>query len=1758
MATTVSNTTFSGVYKDDFLDSDNYHRILFNSGKALQARELTQSQTIINKEIERFGSNIFREGGAVNGGNITLNNKVEFIKLVSNPFAGFDASTIVGKEFTVQSPNPQLKVKVLETIAASGSDPDTLIVEYTDTSSGTSSDTPIRVGNSNVLSNSTLGSGFDMTTVSAGASGAGTRASITEGSFFVQGHFVFVAAQTVTISKYSSIPTDDIGFLVTEQVIGIADDAALYDNQGASPNLAAPGADRYRIRLTLTTRTAAGSNNFVYLGRVANGKLADEVTVTESYNQLSNLLAQRTKEESGNYVAKPFNISFTNIDTNSLKLHVSDGIAYVDGYRLELDERDIVVPKATTTTTINAETASAAYGSYVLGYGNDIVGNNGDIVNQGLPDIQTFGRFNLRDGVSNGRTSTFGGATIGTARCRAIYRDATGHYRFYLFDIRMNPGQSFSSTKSFGTSHTDFVNVVLEGGQAVLKETLSNSLLFQLPRTRPAFDGITGVSMLAQQRYSIASASGTSMTGQGTLTTGISTFSGGTNWVVSDTDSAIIPATISNVGATFDISGLTVGQDYDILAQVSIAGSTNMSQRSKTLTESTITKSFPGAADSDGTGFKFLSLDQPDIFAVKSIKVNDSAGADLSENFTLDNGQRDNYYGIGRLLPKAGVAIPAGNIFVRFQHFNHEPTLASGLAGRRAYFDVTSYKNQETPANGGAGVLHTGVTYDTIPDHTLADGTVVSLRDVLDFRPVATKENFGRIGEHDFDITFDSDGNASNPLIHLLPQPGANPIVDVNYFLPRKDRLVAATKDIRGRRIPTGELRYIQGIPSLTPELPAVPAGAMALYNIDLNPKTIDAKDLSAQIVNNKRFTMADIAGLENRIDKIEELTALSLLELNTSSLAVLDSAGNTRTKAGFLVDNFVDYAFTDEQNLEQRAVVNTEDGTLGPRNRPKATRLLYDSASGDTTTIRKADIALLPITNDAVSFIKQDLATTTENINPFAVIQSRGHIDLSPQTDTWVETEYLADNIVAGGTEFIDRNAIRTSSLSLWRNNWIGFPQGNRVLVRGRVTTRRDFINDRVLDISILPFMRSIKVFFRAQGLRRKTQHFPYFGNTDISSFTRQEDSSAFTRFSTRTDDAGNLFTNNTSHPSGSTSLISDSAGKIIGSFIIPSTSTTKFNTGAQTFKLLDITGGLDSNAISSASATFSANGILETRQRTFQDVRIEERFVVEEIVQRRDPLAQSFFVSDVENPNGIHVTKVNVFFATKEDNFGVPVQAQIRRIENGVPTDRPISGAVKFLQPAEITNVTPLTNSTTMANVRTAPTSFVFDEPVYLTPGQEYAVVLLAESTAYTVYVSETYEFVLGSSSERIKRQPSLGSLFLSQNGSTWTPEQTKDLMFEIFRAEFSTSGVAVLKNAPIPSQLLSSNPFNTTASSSTVRVTHAGHGFAKGDAVTISGSTAVGGLADSNFNTSHLITAVDHTGYTFTAKNHDSASAPAQLATSTVFGGGSAVTATQNSVVDIFVPQVQTMIAPNTTVSGQIKLSNGVSYAGSVKRSATTSAGSTYTAGSFIDCQLNEINFNNAPGVILSDSNQAAASINPSANVKLTLTTNDTKVSPVIDLQRLNLLAFENIIDHQDSAAGISVLRNVPISIVDETDNQDGTAAAKHVTKPVVLQESAVGLKILFAANRPDAASFRVYFRTGTADDDLTAQTYTEVSQEGDNPADDDKNTFREYEYLAGGQGGGLQSFTKFQVKIVMNSSNSSKVPAIKDLRIIALVT
>ena len=132
MANKFTEKVFSDTYKDDYKDSDNYYRILFNSGKALQARELTQMQTIIQKEIERFGRNIFKEGASVNPGGPTLNTRYEFIKLnTSTNTLPADVSNIINDEFIGQ--DSTFKFVVLEVVEATATDPATLYVRYTDT-----------------------------------------------------------------------------------------------------------------------------------------------------------------------------------------------------------------------------------------------------------------------------------------------------------------------------------------------------------------------------------------------------------------------------------------------------------------------------------------------------------------------------------------------------------------------------------------------------------------------------------------------------------------------------------------------------------------------------------------------------------------------------------------------------------------------------------------------------------------------------------------------------------------------------------------------------------------------------------------------------------------------------------------------------------------------------------------------------------------------------------------------------------------------------------------------------------------------------------------------------------------------------------------------------------------------------------------------------------------------------------------------------------------------------------------------------------------------------------------------------------------------------------------------------------------------------------------------------------------------------------------------------------------------------------------
>ncbi len=267
---------------------------------------------------------------------------------------------------------------------------------------------------------------------------------------------------------------------------------------------------------------------------------------------------------------------------------------------------------------------------------------------------------------------------------------------------------------------------------------------------------------------------------------------------------------------------------------------------------------------------------------------------------------------------------------------------------------------------------------------------------------------------------------------------------------------------------------------------------------------------------------------------------------------------------------------------------------------------------------------------------------------------------------------------------------------------------------------------------------------------------------------------------------------------------LVSDISANLLGSFYIPDPDVgvhPRFETGEKIFTLINNESLDRNNAQTTADEGFRSTGILETVQEDIISVR-NARFESQDIAESRntgqwtevagtrevtqfqrwnrppnsDPLAQSFFVEDA---NGIFLTSCDVYFATKDDTE-LPVTFQIRTMENGRPTTMVVPFAEIVKSPSEIS---------VSANGSVA-TTFTFDAPIYLEGGTEYAIVMLSESYKYSAIISRVGESDLITGSF-IAQQPFLGSLFKSQNGSTWEPSQWEDLKFTLYRADYATTG-------------------------------------------------------------------------------------------------------------------------------------------------------------------------------------------------------------------------------------------------------------------------------------------------------------------------------------------------------------------------------
>jgi len=525
---------------------------------------------------------------------------------------------------------------------------------------------------------------------------------------------------------------------------------------------------------------------------------------------------------------------------------------------------------------------------------------------------------------------------------------------------------------------------------------------------------------------------------------------------------------------------------------------------------------------------------------------------------------------------------------------------------------------------------------------------------------------------------------------------------------------------------------------------------------------------------------------------------------------------------------------------------------------------------------------------------------------------------------------------------------------------------------------------------------------------------------------------------------------------------------------------------------------------------------------------------------------IAQSFFVKENQ---GIYLTAVDLLFVSNlEPTTTLPVMMELRPMVNGFPSSN------VMIPGSEVTVAAADVKFSTDASVFTR---FEFDEPIFLQGARDFAFIVHTNTSKYELFAAVGDTFVIGNNAERISKQQTLGSLFFSQNAATFTPAQELDISFKLIRASFNKSqGDVVLRNCACPVRLLDPNPISVTAGSRRVVVDHPNHGFQPNDKFHIlMNGGSVGGLDSSRISGIQKVDSADYGGYSFTIPSIPTSGM------SDATGGGAAVTVEKSIPYNRFYPMMQVLAPRSTAVKAGFKGTQSRAYDNAQYGNATASNRYTKLA-STSGVIINTTNETDVPFAVLSDRIADSAGIsNKTAELTLRLSSFDSSVSPLVDLQRASMILLANSIDKQSSNRtttdnGETV--NVPLlgRFVAETSATGGSAASKHLTNIITLASPAKGLKIILGANRPFGTDFQVFFRTANEDQEITAQTFTLAGEQTNHPIDDNPTTFRDYEYLPGGVVGDLTPFTKFQIKIVMRSLNIAKAPKFSDLRVIAL--
>ena len=1218
-------------YFEDFDPDKNFHRVLFRPGYPLQARELTQSQSILQDQIEKFGKSIYKEGDQVVPGQVGFDLQYTAIlieeeyfgipsnSLVATP-SGSTTPYIVGQ--TIVGNTTGVKAKVVNALTSEQSEKSktTLYVKYisagTANTSGTFADDEIILAQDSFsIGTTVIQANTDFAKcVSQSASYVGSSAKITEGVYFAKGHFVKVLEQEIVLDQFSTTPSYKVGLQILEEIVTPEEDTTLTDPSQGYSNYSAPGAHRLKLKAILSKKslTDTSATDFIELLRLDEG-YTKNIVVDRETSSIEDILARRTYDESGDYEVRAydftkdeclnnginngvFEINTTTDDGNTptkdiFNIAVSPGKSYVRGYELEnLETTYVDINKPRTVELVNNSTIPTD------GRGSEFTlsSPNSGFITQAIinSSLTGAGKVALKNS---------GGTVIGYAvLVGAEYTVATTTNLVRLVNV------------SFIGSYTieDLINgkINLDGTINWTSDTVSGGTDYTINKLqgtpKPLFFKVSegrNIKTLSDTKVqSVQTVETGTIDGSGDISVSGNYFSTTASDYTVFINGVTSAATITSVGVTGGTVTLAVGNNgaaFTLIGPQKIDTPTQhlISHKKMRCAEFTNTATFPinnnvltlgttkvskiHAIYNDPTGsaasinvvpkitlqsssattsfqvgevivgrtsgskgriikqsgntlyFVYLSttnfianetLFGYDSSAERSINLIDSHGLpNIKERYTLDDGQRDQAFNYSKLVKVStdSAISETSKLVVIFDHFKTENN-DGVFASVESFYDAD---------------------YDDIPSYEYGQETCY-LSDLIDWRIDATSILNGN-GEIDSSVytigtiisgttLTTASGDFANTAFkqtgkYLLPSGTTDG--DVEYYLARYDELYL---DKNGKFISK------EGIPSLFPEYPSdALANAMKVLSIQMPPYIRDLNDVKIKRHYQRRYTMKDIGGLENRIQNIEYYTQLSLLETDTKNLFISDGSGNNRLKNGFLVDNFSSHAIGEPREPNYKCSMDTSMGELRPQHYSTNSTLVYDT---EPTNYMKGDLLMLNYTDELL--VEQQYACVLENVNPFAVVSWVGLMNVFPASDDWIEENRIPESLTEVDGDYaavayelgIDPNTgFGPTEWNSWENQWTSTSTSStrkkerrnqhpyirwktttttkttakqtRDGVRAYVTPRvdRKVLGDRVVDTKYAHFKRSRNFSITAYRLKPNIRVYPFLDGKDVSAYT-------------------------------------------------------------------------------------------------------------------------------------------------------------------------------------------------------------------------------------------------------------------------------------------------------------------------------------------------------------------------------------------------------------------------------------------------------------------------------------------------------------------------------------------------------------------------------------------------------------------------------------------------------------------------------